>query len=734
MHRANGIASVGRNWLQNGVRPNGQASRNLSSGGQPSQSGKVIIVGLAAVGVGVGVAYNTGYIKSPWRSNDSQQLSKLSGSLHSISAKIPTVSAISYSTADTHQEEAKVRRKKEKVEKPVTEALPEEVPPSNQAISDSPASSEASLAVTDGAASEALPVVEIEAVPEEIAAPVEEVTAPAVEVAAPVEEAPAEPKSAEYLLEPDVVDKIRDLDLESEAANKILGSILSEELEESTKAVSSAVVNLVDASEMVKSYTILLKKALDDANPEKRSAWDQAVGMSLEKDRLLSAANESYANARNGLTIALQAVEGGRRNPKTRDHSDLIVVEEQIYRLRSELDDRFLSLEKSQSDSRIMKAFTDLVEQGKQQFNAELKALMPDIKLNESGSKLSEAELNLLIAYAHRWIMQLQRQLAEYQLLEEQHLADALDKQKAEDDVMAASKLREALAEQQGNLSLERERQVAEVRKQAEEDLLSQLKRQASAHSQHLREVLSVQEEDYNHRLKMILGEGIAVERRKLENLVREAFNQLKGIESALDARAGTEIAARAKQNLWIAVAALKAAVGMEHRVPLGDRVASVLAAGSEDGLISVLLDAIPEEAKALGVYSNAHLKTRFEKVRDVCKRFSLVTEGGIYQTILSFLKYKTTIESVLIKPAEELNPETDSMMQLICHAQWYVEHDDLESALRCMNQLRGEPRRIAFDWITEARAALETRQAVDALHAWVSALNIGQFPPEMKS
>merc|ERR1712212_261673 len=157
---------------------------------------------------------------------------------------------------------------------------------------------------------------------------------------------------------------------------------------------------------------------------------------------------------------------------------------------------------------------------------------------------------------------------------------------------------REALAEQQGNLSLERERQVAEVRKQAEEDLMGQLKRQASAHSQHLREVLSVQEEDYNHRLKMILGEGIAVERRKLENLVREAFNQLKRIESALDARAGTEIAARAKQNLWIAVAALKAAVGMEHRVPLGDRVASVLAAGSEDGLISVLLDAIQRKPK----------------------------------------------------------------------------------------------------------------------------------------
>ena len=80
----------------------------------------------------------------------------------------------------------------------------------------------------------------------------------------------------------------------------------------------------------------------------------------------------------------------------SRDNTELIRVEEQIYRLRGELDDRFLALEKSQSDSRIMKAFTDLVEQGKQQFNAELKALMPDIKLNESGENPGLRSFNCL--------------------------------------------------------------------------------------------------------------------------------------------------------------------------------------------------------------------------------------------------------------------------------------------------------------------------------------------------
>ena len=43
----------------------------------------------------------------------------------------------------------------------------------------------------------------------------------------------------EYLLEPDVVGKIRDLDLEAEAENKVLTSILNEALEGSTKVKSS---------------------------------------------------------------------------------------------------------------------------------------------------------------------------------------------------------------------------------------------------------------------------------------------------------------------------------------------------------------------------------------------------------------------------------------------------------------------------------------------------------------
>lgn len=757
MFRLTKVTDVGRQCFSQGRRAN-SAGRQKSSG--PGSSGyKVAAAGVLIVAAGGGIAYAAGNL--PFIKNDNNFTKN--NPLKSFKSTIPVVAANqSLVSPGSSDPPVKLKRKK----KP-------DLDPSSEANTSSAAVTETIHDNISVAVSLEVPIEEAEAVVEVASEDAETAPEPVVvfepeavtepetvgdstdvtvteTISEPVAQLPdaivEEIKEAifeesneapsEYLLDVDTIQKLKELDLEEEAENKALTSILTEALQESTKSVSEAVIMLVDASDSVKQYTLFLKKALDDAHPDqKKGAWESAVGMSLEKDKLLTAASQAYQDAKNAMIIALQAVEGGRQGPKTRDNPELLRVEEKIYRLRSELDDRFLAFEKVQSDARIMKAFTDLVEQGKQQFNAELKALMPDIKLNETGSKLSEAELNLLIAYAHRWIMQLQRQLAEYQFLEEQHLTEALEGQKKEDQAIAEAQLREALADQHSTLNMERERQIVDVRRQAEADLLAQLKRQAAAHSQHLREVLAIQEEEYNSRLKLVLTEGIAGERSKLEEIVRESFSQLKGIEAAIESRAAAEAAARARQDLWVAVSALKAAIGDENRIPLSARAAAVAAACKEDSFISTLLSAIPQQALDDGVYSFGQLKAKFEKVREICKKVSLVTEdGGLFQTIVSYLNYKITNESVYIAPVDEVNPETDSMLKLVCHAQWYVEHGDFESALRCMNQLRGEPRRTAFDWISEARVALETKQAVDALHSWVSALNVGQFPPELKS
>ncbi len=57
--------------------------------------------------------------------------------------------------------------------------------------------------------------------------------------------------------------------------------------------------------------------------------------------------------------------------------------------------------------------------------------------------------------------------------------------------------------------------------------------------------------------------------------------------------------------------------------------------------------------------------------------------------------------------------------------ARYHLEKDDLESALRFMNLLRGEPLLVAGDWLREVRLHLETVQAARAVLAYAAAAAI---------
>jgi hypothetical protein len=52
------------------------------------------------------------------------------------------------------------------------------------------------------------------------------------------------------------------------------------------------------------------------------------------------------------------------------------------------------------------------------------------------------------------------------------------------------------------------------------------------------------------------------------------------------------------------------------------------LTAAGADSLISTLVDSIPAEAKEMGIFSNAELKSRFEHVREICKKVRFYTMG----------------------------------------------------------------------------------------------------------
>ncbi|ELT92067.1 hypothetical protein CAPTEDRAFT_228490 [Capitella teleta] len=399
-------------------------------------------------------------------------------------------------------------------------------------------------------------------------------------------------------------------------------------------------------------------------------------------------------------------------------------------------------LKKAQSDSRIATEFRDLVHKGQQQFKKELEAISPEVKLGQQGEllhcKMTEEELNSLIAHAHRRIEQLQRQLAAQQSLERKRVDEALTKQQEEDDTLASQRVSQEKQHWQEELRTLKQEWQHEARVEFESDLRHQLKRQAAAHSDHLTEVLRAQQKELEAIHQVVLGESLLQERDTFKMQIAGYVSRLKGIEAAVEARADMEKQMRQAQELWLACQSLYGAiksgkpgaeVGEAQVRPLDMELAAIQEASGLHPVVSTILDAVPVEAAKRGVWTEEALVNRFENVHTSCRRVALVDEANttplryFLSYLQSFFIFKGTIvEDDLVDPS---NLDTFVLVESAARA---LEGGNLEQAVRFMNQLQGEPRRVAADWLKEAVLALEAQQAANALLAHAAASGLAAF------
>lgn len=136
------------------------------------------------------------------------------------------------------------------------------------------------------------------------------------------------------------------------------------------------------------------------------------------------------------------------------------------------------------------------------------------------------------------------------------------------------------------------------------------------------------------------------------------------------------------------------------------------------------ILGTIPESAAIRGVSIEDELKKRFADVKRICKRVAMVADADaslwtyILSAIRSFVVFETHAKRDIQK---EVDPETLNAYEILAKAQHCIEEDDFELAVKFMSLLKGLPRRLAGDWIKEARAYLETRQASEFLLAYAA-------------
>lgn len=188
----------------------------------------------------------------------------------------------------------------------------------------------------------------------------------------------------------------------------------------------------------------------------------------------------------------------------------------------------------------------------------------------------------------------------------------------------------------------------------------------------------------------------------------------------------------RRSQELWLACQSLYGAIragqpgappGDKQMRPLETELTAIREASADHPTVRTILDAMPEEVTKRGVWTEEGLVHRFEKVRSICRKVALVDETNAtpFRYMLSYLQSFFIFKGTILED-DVVDPEKLDTFVLVESAAYALENGNLEQAVRFMNQLKGEPRRVAADWLKEAVLSLEAQQAANALLAHAAA------------
>ncbi|XP_042211943.1 MICOS complex subunit MIC60-like isoform X2 [Homarus americanus] len=527
-----------------------------------------------------------------------------------------------------------------------------------------------------------------------------------------------------------------------EIAQDVENAALSQTLEDlaalTQKEITGALSAAEDAAMIIRQHTEKAYQAID-AGQDKEHLFAAVAELSNKRVEVVKNAQEKIAAAREAVVTFQEQITSGLSSSLTKENKSLIAAEETLGELKYALENIKAIVTESERDGKVVSDYRDLVEAGREQFEAEVRSLLPEVKLGEMSNKLTPDELNLLIAHAHRKVLQLQKQVARQQTLEHDRFKEALTKQREEDVKLLEAKITAELDRQRQQLEVEYKHKMAHLREELEGELRTQLKRQAAAHSDHLADVLYVQEKELETKWFDLLQDKVQYEKNKYLASVAKIQGQLHGLKNALSARADVDKAAYAARELWLACVSLRSALRLgsdgaksweEQLKPLGDQIATIRAAAGEGNpYITTVLNAVSEEAMARGVFTEEALRERFMKVDRICKRVSMIGDNGgsLIKYLLSYVQSFLVLNAFEYLPGtevrdEELAVDSLSTYDILARARYCLDKDDLTQSVRYMNLLRGEPRNVAASWIKEARLTLETRQTADALLAHAAA------------
>ena len=198
------------------------------------------------------------------------------------------------------------------------------------------------------------------------------------------------------------------------------------------------------------------------------------------------------------------------------------------------------------------------------------------------------------------------------------------------------------------------------------------------------------------------------------------------------------ELQSNNAKQLWLAVQSLSQTLSSsiidssnQEMASIKSSVDKIKQSAPENDFIKKIIDSIPTNALEIGVWTEPDLKERFYRLKTLCSRVALIDErgGSLFKYFISYLQSffimhaKIDAHENLPVSLNEIN--LNSTFSILDHAQYYIENGNIESAIRLMQQLKGEPYMLARDWIKEAILLLEIKQACQLLTAYISSVYI---------
>lgn len=223
----------------------------------------------------------------------------------------------------------------------------------------------------------------------------------------------------------------------------------------------------------------------------------------------------------------------------------------------------------------------------------------------------------------------------------------------------------------------------------------------------------------------------------KVENKYRPVINRIRELEVHLQTQKETQLKERPAKILWISCQSLLDKMRYRPQGPLEKEPAyDVLKQYASDNnqLAISVLDALPGKAVKQGFESEDSLIDRFSKIEKVCRRVSLIDErgGGLTKYLLSFMQSLFIVENYNLEELEDefngiklVDPTKWTTFDVLARVRCCLQRRNLDLATRYANQLKGQARVVARDWIRDARMYLEVREAFSVLSSYAESVAV---------